>query len=46
MKLNYKDLQLKLATGHYTEVRGPKPSSPEYKKAAQGLDDRKMWSVI
>ena len=44
--VNYKELEKILLTGCYTEVRGPKPNSYEFKQAKNGLNDKKLWHVI
>ena len=44
--VNFTDLNIILLTGNYTEVRGPKPDSYEYKQAENGLNDKKLWWVI
>lgn len=46
MKVNFKELEKTLLTGHYCEVRGPKPSSYEFKQAKNGLNDKKLWDIV
>jgi hypothetical protein len=46
MNVNYTELEEKMATGCYMEVRGPKPDSYEYRQAAQGLNNKRLWYII
>jgi len=45
-KVNLKELDKILKKGSFTEVRGPKPNSYEYKQARNGLNNKKLWQVI
>ena len=45
-KVDYKELCEVIQTGCFTEVRGPKPSSYEFQQAKNGLNDKKLWTII